>query len=418
MSVHFNRNGDPTDGKIDFPMIPSDTLFEEVIFHSSGNYCVCFADIVGSTITISKINDGKDRAKYYAIFLNYVSAVARQFGGKIIKNAGDGLFWCFPETQDYTSYQVIERAIDCCMTLTETHTIINNLMLQEGLPCVDYRVSADYGRLEVALTKTSVGDDFFGPTMNMCVKINSKAPLNGLVVGGDLYEMIRHFPLHSAYHFNEVKKGGQDTFGVSKPYPVFSIKRKIKDTEEYYHHQLPDFLEKTSSYVIAAKANNPCNNSRGFGYESTGESEEQHKQEGESHVLKSHENNRRANIMIIDDEPDALLSLKAFLENKPYSVEVFNSGREALQKFALLGSSHYNLVITDVRMPDMNGLQLYNSLKAINRNVRVIFVTALDIAQELISILPGLKEKDVIRKPISRSEFIQIVEKSTAQSEQ
>jgi two-component system, OmpR family, response regulator ChvI len=66
----------------------------------------------------------------------------------------------------------------------------------------------------------------------------------------------------------------------------------------------------------------------------------------------------------------------------------------------------------------MNGLELYNSLKAINRNVRVIFVTALDIAQELISILPGLKEKDVIRKLISRSEFIKIVEKSTTQPEQ
>jgi CheY-like chemotaxis protein len=106
--------------------------------------------------------------------------------------------------------------------------------------------------------------------------------------------------------------------------------------------------------------------------------------------------------------------LKAFLENKPYSVEVFSSAREALQKFALLGPSHYDLVITDVRMPDMNGLQLYNSLKAINGNVRIIFVTALDIVQELISILPGLKQKDVIRKPISRSEFLEIVKQSTA----
>jgi hypothetical protein len=47
-------------------------------------------------------------------------------------------------------------------------------------------------------------------------------------------------------------------------------------------------------------------------------------------------------------------------------------------------------------MPDVNGLQLYNSLKAINRNLRVIFVTALDIAQELISILLGFKERDII----------------------
>ena len=67
MGVHLNRNGDPSDKIVDFPMIPFDTRFEEVIFHSSGNYCICFADIVDSTTTISKISDGKDRAKYYAI---------------------------------------------------------------------------------------------------------------------------------------------------------------------------------------------------------------------------------------------------------------------------------------------------------------------------------------------------------------
>jgi hypothetical protein len=71
VSVHFNGNKDPIDGKIvDFTTISSDMLFEEVIFHSSGNYCVCFADIVDSTTIISKISDGKDRAKYYTIFLN------------------------------------------------------------------------------------------------------------------------------------------------------------------------------------------------------------------------------------------------------------------------------------------------------------------------------------------------------------
>jgi two-component system, OmpR family, response regulator ChvI len=118
--------------------------------------------------------------------------------------------------------------------------------------------------------------------------------------------------------------------------------------------------------------------------------------------------------MIIDDEPDALLSLKAFLENKPYSVEVFSSAREALQKFASPGPPHYGLVVADVRMSDMNGLQLYNGPRAINKNVRVIFVTALDVAQELVSILPGPNERDVIRKPVGRSEFLEIVEQSIA----
>ena len=62
--------------------------------------------------------------------------------------------------------------------------------------------------------------------------------------------------------------------------------------------------------------------------------------------------------MIIDDELDALLFLKAFLENKSYcgEVEVFSNAKEALQKFALIGPSHYNLLISDIRMTDMNRL--------------------------------------------------------------
>jgi hypothetical protein len=64
------------------------------------------------------------------------------------------------------------------MTLMKAHTIINNLRLQERLPSVDMRIK-DY----------------------------SRAPLNGLVVGLDLYEILKkRFPLHSAYHFEEIKE--------------------------------------------------------------------------------------------------------------------------------------------------------------------------------------------------------------------
>lgn len=59
----------------------------------------------------------------------------------------------------------------------------------------------------MALTKTSIGNDFFGPTMNIRIKDYSRAPLNGLVVGLDLYEILeKRFPLHSAYHFEEMKE--------------------------------------------------------------------------------------------------------------------------------------------------------------------------------------------------------------------
>jgi two-component system, NtrC family, response regulator GlrR len=100
--------------------------------------------------------------------------------------------------------------------------------------------------------------------------------------------------------------------------------------------------------------------------------EDEKEREENSHILESHRDGLLRNVMIIDDGPDALLFLKAFLENKSYCVktEVFSNAKEALQKFALLEA--YNLVISDIRMPDRNGLQLYNSLNAIYQNLKLI----------------------------------------------
>lgn len=141
------------------------------------------------------------------------------------------------------------------MTLTKAPTIINNLRLQEWLPRVDYRLMQDW-RLKVTLIKTSVDNDFFGPTLNIRIKDYSWAPLNGLVVGLDLYEIMKNnFLLHSAYHFEEMKeqRWGYKTFGLSKTCSVFLVKRKTKDIVKYhYHHHLPFFSEKTSSSGITA----------------------------------------------------------------------------------------------------------------------------------------------------------------------
>jgi CheY-like chemotaxis protein len=87
--------------------------------------------------------------------------------------------------------------------------------------------------------------------------------------------------------------------------------------------------------------------------------------------------------------------------------------RSATKKFALIGPSHYNLVISDIRMPDMNGLQLYSKPKGDKPESKVNFVIALDIAQELTYLhIARFKGKDVIRRPIRRSKFIQTVEKN------
>ena len=58
-------------------------------------------------------------------------------------------------------------------------------------------------------------------------------------------------------------------------------------------------------------------------------------------------------------------------------------------------------------MSGLNGLQLYYRLKAINRNIKILFVSALDAVPELVSILPDVKTtKDIIKKPVALEDFI------------
>jgi len=116
------------------------------------------------------------------------------------------------------------------------------------------------------------------------------------------------------------------------------------------------------------------------------------------------------NILLVDDEEDILYTFKKCLASEGYKVEAFVDPMEALRYFARSKPSHYNLAILDIRMPGLNGLQLYYRLKAINRNIKILFVSALDAVPELTSILPDLKStSDIIKKPVALDDFISMV---------
>jgi two-component system C4-dicarboxylate transport response regulator DctD len=116
-------------------------------------------------------------------------------------------------------------------------------------------------------------------------------------------------------------------------------------------------------------------------------------------------------IMLVDDEQDVLYSLHATLTNNGYDVETFSDSQEALKRFSEVGRSHFGLVILDVRMPGLNGLELYYRLKSINRKVKILFVSALDVVPELVSIFPDVKQDDILRKPVSTEDFTNAVQR-------
>jgi DNA-binding response OmpR family regulator len=90
-------------------------------------------------------------------------------------------------------------------------------------------------------------------------------------------------------------------------------------------------------------------------------------------------------------------------------VDSFTDPEKALAHFVQSNYSHYDLVITDVRMAQLNGFELYQQLKTLDPNLQIIFVTALDIAQEITTLLPEVKLSQFLTKPINPSVLINSV---------
>ena len=206
-------------------------MVEEISFTgSSQNCCISFIDIVDSTrITTTEINDAEKIRKYYSIFINTMAAIIRDFNATIIKNTGDSLLYYFPKTSNSADdISAFKEVFECGLTMIEASTIINTKVQEEGLSSLNYRISADYGRVEIAKSMTSTGDDLFGPTVSLCAKINSMAPINGMVIGRDLYQVTRSSPsFDNDYYFSEIGKYPINELKYQQ-YPVYSIIRSKK----------------------------------------------------------------------------------------------------------------------------------------------------------------------------------------------
>lgn len=104
-------------------------------------------------------------------------------------------------------------------------------------------------------------------------------------------------------------------------------------------------------------------------------------------------------IAIVDDEPDITEALKKGLEQNGFAVETFNDPRLALSNFR---PGYYDLVIMDIRMPHLNGFELYRELKKLDSKVKVSFLTAFEIYhEEFKKIFPNIEARPFITKPVS-----------------
>ena len=120
-----------------------------------------------------------------------MATIANNFGAKIIKNAGDALIYYFPKASDINNKIAFRDVLECGITMMAAHRSINSKMHYESLPSVNYRISADYGEMQLARSISSQNEDLFGNAINVCAKINSRAPANKMVIGDGLYHIVQ-----------------------------------------------------------------------------------------------------------------------------------------------------------------------------------------------------------------------------------
>jgi DNA-binding response OmpR family regulator len=120
------------------------------------------------------------------------------------------------------------------------------------------------------------------------------------------------------------------------------------------------------------------------------------------------DNNNR--ILVVDDEPDLTKVSTLALEYHGFKVDTFNDPQEALSKFK---PGSYDLIILDIKMPKMDGFELYHEIKKKDNNAKVCFLTASELYYEEFrnEEYRALDRNLFIRKPIDNEDLVKQINK-------
>jgi adenylate cyclase len=194
-------------------------LDDVVSFSGTPQYfAVGFVDIVNST-NITATLSFESASLFYSTFLNSMSVIVKASGGVVVKNIGDGLMFYFQETQNSSNKNIFSNILECGLNMITARDVINERLLYFDLPELNYRISADYGCILMADTKTSFNKDLFGSPVNTCYKINNLAYPNTMVIGQNFFKRAQSI---KEYVFQKINTC---ILLAKQRYEVYEIKR-------------------------------------------------------------------------------------------------------------------------------------------------------------------------------------------------
>ena len=97
-------------------------------------------------------------------------------------------------------------------------------------------------------------------------------------------------------------------------------------------------------------------------------------------------NDNKKKIILVDDDPDILLTYESFLYESGYEIIYFSDSANALNYIKYLSNFDNLLVTLDIRMKDLNGFQLHPTNKSLDPTIKILFITVLDISDEILTI--------------------------------
>ena len=113
--------------------------------------------------------------------------------------------------------------------------------------------------------------------------------------------------------------------------------------------------------------------------------------------------------MVVDDESDILMITVRALEKYHFPVDSFNDPVKALARFEKYAGD-YSLVLSDIRMPGMSGLEFLSFVKQVRPDIPIMVMTAYSASDdEIIRAVPWIKKEDIVHKPFRALEICSAV---------
>jgi DNA-binding response OmpR family regulator len=122
--------------------------------------------------------------------------------------------------------------------------------------------------------------------------------------------------------------------------------------------------------------------------------------------MSNYIDNKSKRILLVDDEQDVTYTIKVILEDNGFMVDSYNDPTLALSNFK---PGLYDLLLLDIKMPEVNGFELYQKMKEIDSNVKICFLTASELFYEKnrrADAYPRVNKEHFIQKPIGTEELI------------